>query len=54
MFSGADYNRPDDVDVAYPGVALYHQGMDLVAVVSTGVDVWKLQVNGCFYFTINE
>ena len=41
---GADYNRSDDIDVAYPGVSLYHEGMDLVAVVSTGDDVWKLQV----------
>ena len=31
---------------AYPGLALYHQGMDLVAVVSTGEDVWKLRVTG--------
>ncbi len=33
-------------DVSYPGLALYHQGMDLVAVVSTGEDVWRLRVTG--------
>ena len=31
---------------AFPGVSLYHQGMDLVAVVSTGEDVWRLRVRG--------
>lgn len=33
-------------DRSYPGFSLYHEGMDLVAVVSTGDDVWKLQVTG--------
>ena len=31
---------------AFPGLAIYHEGMDLVAVVSTGSDVWFLQVTG--------
>ena len=29
-----------------PGFALYHKGLDMVAVVSTGEDVWELQVRG--------
>ena len=33
-------------DVAYPGLSLYHEGMDIVALVSTGEDVWRLQVRG--------
>ena len=31
---------------SYPGLSLYHEGMDLVAVVSTGEDVWSLKVRG--------
>ena len=31
---------------SYPGLSLYHEGMDLVAVVSTGADVWSLKVRG--------
>ena len=31
---------------AYPGFAVYHEGPDLVAVVSTGVEVWHLSVTG--------
>ena len=31
---------------SFPGLAIYHEGMDLVAVVSTGSDVWFLQVTG--------
>ena len=32
--------------MAYPGLSLYHEGMDIVALVSTGEDVWRLQVRG--------
>ena len=39
---GADFNTTEGLN--YPGVALYHDGMDLVAIVSTEDDVWKLQV----------
>ncbi len=39
---GGDYKDDD----AYPGVALYHEGIDLIAVVSTDEDVWSLRVRG--------
>lgn len=42
--TGGDFNREDKT--LYPGVAIYHQGMDLVAVVATDVDVWQLRVRG--------
>ena len=42
--TGGDYDY--DQKKAYPGMALYHQGMNLVAVVSTGDDVWSLSVTG--------
>ena len=29
-----------------PGIALYHQGMDLVALYCTNTNVWELQVRG--------
>ena len=31
---------------SFPGQAIYHEGMDLIAVVSTGEDVWELRVTG--------
>ena len=45
--TGAEYTLSDDGSSGenYPGISLYHDGMDLVAIVSTGDDVWKLQVN---------
>eukprot|EP00095_Tigriopus_kingsejongensis_P004561 maker-scaffold462_size163801-snap-gene-0.37 protein:Tk04561 transcript:maker-scaffold462_size163801-snap-gene-0.37-mRNA-1 annotation:"PREDICTED: uncharacterized protein LOC100378641" len=42
--SGADYDTVSGK--AYPGFAVYHQGVDLVAVVSTGEEVWELRVTG--------
>ena len=44
--TGAEYTLSDDGSSGenYPGISLYHDGMDLVAIVSTGDDVWKLQV----------
>ncbi len=38
---GGDYDYT--TERAYPGLAIYHQGMDLIAVVSTGDDVWRLR-----------
>ena len=40
--TGGDFNTK--TKNLYPGVAIYHQGMDLVAVVSTDEDVWQLKV----------
>lgn len=40
--TGGDYVA----DKAWPGMALYHEGIDLVAIVSTGDDVWYLKVRG--------
>jgi len=42
--TGGDFNTK--TKNLYPGVAIYHQGMDLVAVVSTDEDVWQLKVRG--------
>lgn len=42
--SGADYDPISGK--AYPGFAIYHQGVDLVGVVSTGEEVWELRVTG--------
>ena len=47
MFQGGQFNDSSGVGTTSPGVSLYHEGMDLVAVVSTGDDVWKLQVQMC-------
>ena len=45
MFStGGDYDK--DLGKSVPGFALYHQGLDVIAVVSTGEDVWELRVRG--------
>ena len=40
--TGGDFDEKN----LYPGIAIYHQGMDLVAVVSTDTDVWQLKVRG--------
>ena len=42
--TGADYDATTGETI--PGFALYHIGMDVVAVVSTGDDVWELKVRG--------
>lgn len=42
--TGADYDT--DLEKSIPGFAVYHHGLDLVAVVSTGEDVWELKVRG--------
>ena len=44
LSTGADFDR--ELNVSIPGLALYHEGMDIVAVVSTGEDVWELRVRG--------
>ena len=43
-FSGADYD--DATGLVSPGLALYHHGMDLVALVCTDNDVYHLRVRG--------
>lgn len=40
--TGGDYKD----DKSYPGIALYHEGMNLGAIVSTGEDVYELKVIG--------
>jgi len=47
MSTGGDYNGRSGK--AWPGFALYHQGLDIVAVVSTGEKVWELRVSGQLY-----
>ena len=42
--TGGDFDLT--TERSYPGLAIYHQGMDLIAVVSTGDDVWQLRVTG--------
>ena len=42
--TGGDYDAV--LGQSVPGFALYHKGLDMVAVVSTGEDVWELQVRG--------
>ena len=42
--TGGDFDTK--LGTTHPGLALYHQGMDVIAVVSTGEDVWRLQVRG--------
>lgn len=45
MFStGGDYDAA--LKKTVPGFALYHKGLDIIAVVSTGDDVWELKVRG--------
>ena len=47
MSTGGDFNPKNGK--AWPGFALYHQGLDIVAVVSTGEKVWELRVSGQLY-----
>jgi len=47
MSTGGDFNSKNGK--AWPGFALYHQGLDIVAVVSTGEKVWELRVSGQLY-----
>lgn len=44
LSTGGDFSSANKK--AYPGVAIYHEGIDLIAVVSTGEDVWYLKVTG--------
>ena len=41
--TGGDYDSA--LGKSVPGFSIYHFGLDLVAVVSTGEDVWELKVN---------
>ena len=45
--TGGDYEISADGSTgrSVPGMAIYHLGLDLVAVVSTGDDVWELKVD---------
>ena len=43
MSTGGDYDSA--LGKSVPGFSIYHFGLDLVAVVSTGDDVWELKVN---------
>lgn len=45
--TGGDFNPRNGK--AWPGVAIYHQGLEVVAVVSTGTKVWELRVAGQLY-----
>ena len=45
--TGGDFNSRNGK--AWPGVAIYHQNQELVAVVSTGEKVWELRVAGQLY-----
>ena len=49
--TGADYEISADgaTGRSVPGMAVYHLGLDLVAVISTGEDVWELKVRGPVY-----
>lgn len=42
--TGADFKRSNGQ--SWPGIAILHEGPDLVAVVSTGKRVWELRVTG--------
>ena len=42
--TGGDFD--EEKGLLYPGMAIYHQGMDLIAVVATDNDVWQLNVRG--------
>lgn len=42
--TGGDFNQSNGK--IYPGIGIYHEGMDLIAVVSTDKDVWQLRVRG--------
>ena len=41
--TGGDYDSA--LGKSVPGFSIYHFGLDLVAVVSTGDDVWELKVD---------
>ena len=41
--TGGDYDST--LGQAVPGFSIFHYGLDLIAVVSTGEDVWELKVN---------
>merc|ERR1719245_569720 len=51
LSTGADYEISADgaTGRSVPGLAVYHLGLDLVAVISTGEDVWELKVRGPVY-----
>ena len=40
--TGGDYDS--SLGQAVPGFSIHHYGLDLIAVVSTGEDVWELKV----------
>ena len=40
--TGGDYDS--SLGQAVPGFSIFHYGLDLIAVVSTGEDVWELKV----------
>jgi hypothetical protein len=42
--TGGDHN--ETMGFSYPGLALYHEGIDVIAVVSTGEEVYNLKVRG--------
>jgi len=45
--NGGDFNPRNGK--AWPGFAIFHQGLEIVAVVSTGDKVWELRVSGQLY-----
>ena len=47
MSTGGDYNEVQGR--AWPGFSIYHQGLDIVALVSTGEQIWLLKVSGQLY-----
>lgn len=47
MSTGGDFHEVQGR--AWPGFAIYHQGLDIVAVVSTGEKLWVLKVSGQLY-----
>ena len=46
--TGGDYDST--LGQAVPGISIHHYGLDLIAVVSTGEDVWELKVRRCFRY----
>ena len=47
LSTGGDFNSVQGR--AWPGFAIYHEGLDIVALVSTGEKVWVLRVSGQLY-----
>ena len=45
--TGVDYDYA--LNRSIPGFAVYHEGLDIIAIVSTGEDVWELRVRGQLY-----